>query len=120
MTCIICYDKVEENLFMNLELSKINSTLCLSCINDVITNQIDSYISRMNSETCSKAHINMITNGLPEYLTNDGSTFGKIVKTFEYNRDIVSGQLQTSKSINEINEIKNEMNGIIKALKNED
>lgn len=119
MTCNICWEEIEPELFLVTEHEKINSTMCLECIEIIIKQRLDSYIEHMFTETCSTASANMYKCGLPKYLSVNGTGFGTIVKSYEYKSSVYSGLLCSNKTDDEMKKINDDITSVQNVLKND-
>jgi hypothetical protein len=119
MTCLICCDDIETNLTLILNYGvKIQSKMCLNCIQTLISKKIDMYLDLVSNETCPNACLRMYKAGLPTWLTVDGSAFGTNVYAYVINGKEHSAKLQSAKSEGELLKIENEFKSVISALEN--
>lgn len=122
-TCLICFDDIEIDNIVWFTFDPINISnnqltwkrfpYCIDCINHLKATQWDEYIESVRNADCERALRNLIELGPPKNIRDASITENREISAFRINEQIISAILDNALTMEEINELKKRLYGVI-------
>jgi len=105
MECKICFESIDNNDIITYNINNNINQLdyCIDCLNLLLKNNWYDYIKKLKNMDCEKSLKNMIMSKIPIYFRDSQINNGEEIIEFIYHHQKISGQLESSKSIKDIN-----------------
>jgi hypothetical protein len=98
MICKLCF----EDIVNIVQYDNKQFDYCIDCLNYLLKNQWYDYIHKIKTMDCEKSLKNLINGKIPTHFRDVMINDNQEIKEFIFHNEIISGKLNASLSINDI------------------